>query len=95
VPNLWAHTDGSIPTQSWFISLLQSVFLKEIAGHSFHSGGATHLALMGIADNKIKAMGHWSSEAFWIYIQKNPIVLMALVSHKESLFDILSAHVVP
>jgi hypothetical protein len=58
--------------------------------HSFCSGGATHLALMGIADDKIKAMGHWSSKAFWIYIQKNPVVLMALISHKESLFDILS-----
>ncbi|KAF9503313.1 hypothetical protein BS47DRAFT_1282181, partial [Hydnum rufescens UP504] len=63
---------GSIPTQSWFISLLQSIFPKEIAGHSFHSGGVTHLALMGVPNDKIKAMGHWSSEAFRMYIRKDP-----------------------
>ena len=57
LPNLWAHADGTIPARSWFLSILWSVFPKDVAGHSFHSGGVTHLALMGIADNKIKAIG--------------------------------------
>ncbi|KAF9505122.1 hypothetical protein BS47DRAFT_1307151, partial [Hydnum rufescens UP504] len=50
-----------------------------IAGHSFCSGRVTHLALMGVADDKIKALGQWSSEAFWMYIWKNPVVIMALI----------------
>ena len=95
LPNLWARADGTIPTRSWFLSILRTIFPKDVAGHSFRSGGATHLALMGVPDDKIKAIGRWSSDTFRVYIRKNPVVLMALVSRKTSLFDILSVHATP
>ena len=89
LPNLWSKRDGTIPTRSWFMANLRSIFPNDVGGHSFRSGSATRLALMGVPDDKIKAIGRWSSEAFRIYIRKNPVVLMALVSRKGSLFDIL------
>src|SRR5258708_3037314 len=59
---------------------------KEFSRHSFQAGGATHLAAVGIPNDKIQAMGHWSSEAWRSYVRKNPVVLLANVS-PSSVFD--------
>jgi len=89
LPLLWLRRSGLPPSCSWFISKLHLHFPPEISGHSFHSGGATRLALAGVPDDKIKMIGRWSSEAWRIYVRKNPVVLLAKVSSSSSIFDIL------
>ncbi|KAK1217740.1 hypothetical protein PQX77_019612 [Marasmius sp. AFHP31] len=44
------------------------------------SRGATFLAEQGLSGNLIQAIGWWSSEAFNIYIQKNPVLLHHIIS---------------
>jgi hypothetical protein len=78
-PLLWVHEDGSVPTCSWYISHLHQHFPFDIASHSLRSGGATAYALVGLSDDHIQALGHWSSDAFRIYIHKHPLLLHALI----------------
>jgi hypothetical protein len=54
---------------------LRMFFPSEIAGQSLRAGGATMLADLGVSPNIIQAAGRWSSEAFRIYIRKNPFLL--------------------
>ncbi|KIJ24417.1 hypothetical protein M422DRAFT_194709 [Sphaerobolus stellatus SS14] len=51
----------------------------DVAGHSLHSGGATALALAGVPDNAIQAMGRWSSDTWRIYIRKHPVLIQPLI----------------
>ena len=37
--------------------------------HSFQIGAATHAALSGVPDSKIRYMGRWKSNAFMNYIR--------------------------
>ncbi len=48
LPHLWVQQDGSFPSHSWFMHKLHHFLPKEFSGHSFHAGGATHLAAAGI-----------------------------------------------
>ncbi|PBK86064.1 hypothetical protein ARMGADRAFT_1047939 [Armillaria gallica] len=50
-----------------------------IAGQSMHAGGAKDLAEQGVLPYLIQAHGRWSSSAFKIYIQKNPVILQAMI----------------
>lgn len=43
------------------------------------SGGATSLAECGVPPNLIQAMGRWASDAFQVYIRKNPVLMQALM----------------
>ncbi|KAF8573035.1 hypothetical protein K439DRAFT_1251537, partial [Ramaria rubella] len=52
----------------------------------YHKGGATVLALAGVADDVIQAMGRWASDTFRIYIRKHPVILQALI-HGGSAFN--------
>ncbi|THU75233.1 hypothetical protein K435DRAFT_707506, partial [Dendrothele bispora CBS 962.96] len=77
---LWLQADGSMPTRSWFIGRLKSLYNRQdIAGQSIRSGGATGLAEIGVPLHLIRATGHWASETFHIYIRKNPTFLTALL----------------
>lgn len=84
---LWLRGDGSIPTRNWFIARLRARFPKSISGHSLRAGGATSLAAAGVPFDQIQAMGRWSSEAFRIYVRKNPALLHALVFNGRSIHD--------
>ena len=86
-PELWLTSSRSIPTYSWFVAKLRSTLGPNVGGHSIRSGAATALALAGVPDNVIQAMGRWASEAFKIYIRKHPIVLHALI-HGRSATDV-------
>ena len=46
-PQLWLRSNGSVPSRSWFLSRLHSVFPRSIGGHSMRAGGATSLAAAG------------------------------------------------
>lgn len=84
-PALWLTTAGSIPTRRWFISRLRSVIPQaDISGHSLRAGGATYFAGLGWPDDRIQALGRWSSEAFRIYIREHPVVLQALLHYRGS-----------
>ena len=78
-PELWLTSKGQVPTRHWFMSRLRRFFPKEIAGHSMRSGGATSLAEAGADLATIQAVGRWSSDAFRIYIRKNPVLIHAVL----------------
>jgi hypothetical protein len=78
-PELWLTSRGCVPTRHWFISRLRHFFPKNFAGQSLRSGGATSLAEAGADLETIRAVGHWSSTAFRIYLRKNPVVLHAII----------------
>ena len=84
-PSLWLLANGQPPTYSWFVHRLQSVLGSNFAGHSLRSGGATDLALSGVSDDAIQAMGRWSSDTWRIYIREHPVLLHALI-HGHSPF---------
>ncbi len=81
---LFLRRDGSIPVRAWFISRIKAMFPDNVAGHSLRSGGATALALSGVDDNHIQAMGRWSSDAYQMYIRKHPTLLHTLVTGRAA-----------
>ena len=78
-PKLWLTSWGTVPTCHWFISHLHKLFPNEIAGQSIWLGSATSLAEAGADLATIQAVGCWSSEAFWIYIHKNLVLIHAIL----------------
>ena len=65
----WAYTHKEF--NSDIKSLLQEFlpYGHNISGHSFRAGLASLLAQAGYGDDKIKAIGRWSSKAFQNYIK--------------------------
>src|SRR5258705_59557 len=80
---LWLCSNGCVPTHSWFISHIHAIFpSNDIAGHSLHSGGATALTLADTPLHQIQSAGHWSSDAFLIYLHKNLLLIQgSLTGH--------------
>ena len=78
-PDLWLRADSSRPSRSFFIHRMKLFFEKDVAGQSMRASGATSLAENGIPPHLIQATGRWASEAFQIYIRKNPVLLQALL----------------
>lgn len=77
---LFLRSNGEVPVRSWFITRLKTFFPDNVAGHSLRSGGATALAISGIPDSRIQALGRWTSDAFQMYIRKHPALLHTLVT---------------
>jgi hypothetical protein len=77
---LWLRANRTVPTRSFFIRKLRSFFDKDIGGQSMRAGGATFLAEKGVPPSLIQACGRWSSDAFLIYIRKNPALLIDLIT---------------
>lgn len=76
---LWLMENGSVPTRSFFMAHLRLFFSREVAGQSMRAGGATALAEHGVPPSIIQACGRWASEAFLVYIRKNPTLLQGLL----------------
>jgi len=76
---LWLTSRGTIPTRSFFIRRLRRFFNSDTATQSLHAGGATSLAENGVPPSIIQAIGRWASDAFKIYIRKNPVLIQALL----------------
>ncbi len=87
LPDLWLTAAGKIPTRSWFISRFHAILpSSDVAGHSLRAGGATALALAGTPLERIQIIGRWSSQAFLIYLRRNPILMQSSISG-HSAFD--------
>lgn len=84
---LWLRANGAVPTHAWFIRKLRAIFLRDIAGHSMRTGGATSLATAGVPPGTIQALGRWSSDAWLVYIRKHPALLSAMICDGRSLHD--------
>jgi hypothetical protein len=76
---LWLTSNGTVPTRSFFIRRLRSLFDASISGHSMRAGGATSLAESGVAPNVIQAIGRWQSDSWQIYVRKNPVLIQAMI----------------
>ena len=76
---LWITSKGRVPTRSFFITRLRHFFDKDVAGQSMRAGGATSLAENGVPPSLIQFIGRWSSDAFFIYIRKSPVLIQALL----------------
>ena len=76
---LWLTQAGTVPTRSFFITRLCLFFKKDVAGHSMRAGGATSLAEHGVSPAIIQASGRWASDAFLVYIRKNPTLLQGFL----------------
>ena len=70
---------GVIPTRSFFTKCLQCFFNSDTAGQSLRAGGATSLAKNDVPPSIIQAIGRWASNGFKIYIQRNPVLIQALL----------------
>ena len=69
LPQLWLCTSGSVPTHSWFMTHIRTIFpSNEVAGHSLRASGVTALALAGTPLHQIQSIGRWSSDTFLIYL---------------------------
>ena len=77
---LWLTAAGLVPTRSFFIARLRIFFHTNVAGQSMRAGGATALAEHGVSPAIIQASGRWASEAFLVYIRKNPTLLQGFLS---------------
>ena len=77
---LWLTEAGRVPTRSFFITRLRTFFPPNVAGQSMRAGGATALAEHGVSPAIIQASGRWASEAFLVYIHKNPTLLQGFLS---------------
>jgi hypothetical protein len=77
----WLTAAGTVPTRSFFISRLRLFFQSDVAGQSMRAGGATALAEHGVSPSIIQAAGRWASEAFLVYIRKNPTLLQGFLTH--------------
>ena len=65
---LWEN--GSHLSRSWF-DLKFFAILDCCCGHSPQTGYVTFLVSLGVSESIIQAVGHWSSEAWKIYIHEN------------------------
>ena len=76
---LWITSKGTVPTRHFFMSRMRRFFAADIGGQSMRAGGATSLAEHGVPPSLIQLIGRWSSDAFLIYIRKNPVLIQALL----------------
>jgi hypothetical protein len=75
---LWLRENGSVPTRSWFIHRLRSLFPNDIAGQSMRAGGATDLAARGFPPDAIMLIGRWLSDDWRKYVRQHPTLMHAL-----------------
>lgn len=85
LPALWLQSDGSPPTCSWFLCHLHQHFPSSISGHSMRTGGATALAAAGIPNDHIWILGHWSFNAYQVYLCSHSHIVHACTSPTISL----------
>lgn len=81
---LFLDSRGQLPSRTSVVQRLQSKFGREVGGHSLRAGGATWLALQGVAGEHIQRIGRWNSNAFELYIRAHPVIVHALSQARQS-----------
>jgi hypothetical protein len=82
---LWLTSEGAPPSRSWFLKRFrQLVPNRAWSGQSMRAGGATFLAEENVSYDLIQNIGRWSSEAFRIYIRRNPTLLAILIKQRNT-----------
>jgi len=76
---LWVTEKGEVPSRSFFTKRLRLFFDNSVGGQSMRAGGATSLAEHGVPPAIIQPLGRWSSQAYLIYIRKNPTLIQAML----------------
>ena len=76
---LWLMENGDVPTRSFFMTRVRELFKDDVAGQSMRAGGATSLAEHGVPPSIIQPLGQWSSQAFLIYVRKNPALIQGML----------------
>jgi len=76
---LWLMENGDVPTRSFFMTRVCELFKDDVAGQSMRAGGATSLAEHGVPPSIIQPLGRWSSQAFLIYVRKNPALIQGML----------------
>ena len=76
----WDHPKGPRPlTRPAFLSRLKDLISargdQALHGHSIRIGGTLELLLRGVPFDVVKTIGHWSSEAFVIYLRQHAVVM--------------------
>ena len=71
---LFLQENGQPLTRTQLSNFLQSTLSAvgitgTYSGHSFRIGAATTAAQQGLPDHLIKTMGHWSSDAYLLYVR--------------------------
>ena len=71
---LFVYRDGTPLSRPRLSSFLQTTLQSagvpgKFSGHSFRIGAVTTAATRGVPDHLIKTMGHWSSEAYLLYVR--------------------------
>jgi hypothetical protein len=56
-PQLFLRSDGTVPARGLFMQWIKQILAGNVGGHSMCSGRATALAIAGVPDNHIQAMG--------------------------------------
>lgn len=86
---LFLFQDGQPLTHSrltsWVRQIIATASIRgNFSSHSFRIGAATVAACNGIPDHQIQTLGHWTSDAFKLYIRTPADVLASLSSHLAS-----------
>ena len=71
---LFLCEDGSFPNCVWFDKRFFVLLDHYFGGHSLYAEGATYFSSLSLSENVIQALGHWSSQAWTIYICDNPTI---------------------
>jgi hypothetical protein len=76
--SLFLRENGRHPSRAWFEKKFFLVVDHSYGGQSARAGGATFYANLGISEDVLQAIGHWSSSAWKIYIRDHPAIRVEL-----------------
>ena len=91
---MWRHpTKGLHPlSKKEIISFIEDIKkcnpdMPDFKGHSLRIGGTLFYLLKGVPFDIVKTLGHWSSDAFTVYLCHHTLVLAPFLQHNTALFD--------
>ena len=83
---LFTWLNGTVVTSASFVKMLRQhlrllhIDCKQFSRHSLRRGAAVSAKASGASDELIKLLGHWSSDAYKIYLRSIPAHIQHLVS---------------
>jgi hypothetical protein len=56
-------------------SVAAELGLESLKGHGVHIGSTLEYLLHGLPFDVVKSIGHWSSDAFTLYLRKHAVIM--------------------